>query len=197
MIAFDTDVLVEILRGNPAIVERAARVSSNEQSISIVVVEEILRARFNAIRQAEAGNLPINLPRAYELFERSLKELRHFAVLLFTSDAESIFHEFRGRKIRVATHDLRIAAICVAHQSNLFRGTGKNSTAFRTWTWSIGPNRPTLLLHLRFQVLDGFQQHAVRHFVAGRAFSAAERGQFVSCCQRSRRPRSSSSTGRS
>ena len=44
MIAFDTDVLVEILRGNPAIVDRADRVPPNEQSISIVVVEEILRA---------------------------------------------------------------------------------------------------------------------------------------------------------
>ena len=49
MIVFDTDVMVEILRGNPAIVERAARFSPNEQSISVVVVEEILRARLNAI----------------------------------------------------------------------------------------------------------------------------------------------------
>jgi predicted nucleic acid-binding protein len=49
MIALDTDVLIEILRGNPAIVERVSRVSSDEQSISVVVVEEILRARLNAI----------------------------------------------------------------------------------------------------------------------------------------------------
>ena len=39
-------------------------------------------------------------------------------------------------------------------------------------------SRPAASL-LRFQVLDGFQQHAVRHFVAGGARSAAERGQFV------------------
>lgn len=119
MIVFDTDVLVEILRGNPAIVERAARHSPNEQSISIVVVEEILRARLNAIRQAEAGNLRITLPRAYELFERSLQELGNFAVLPFTSDAESLFRDFRSRNIRVATHDLRIAAISVAHRVKL------------------------------------------------------------------------------
>jgi len=119
MIVFDTDILVEILRGNPAIVERAAGFSSNEQSISVVVGEEILRARLNAIRQAEAGNLRITLPRAYELFERSLQELRNFAVLPFTSDAESLFHEFRSRKIRVATHDLRIAAISIAHRVKL------------------------------------------------------------------------------
>jgi predicted nucleic acid-binding protein len=56
MIAFDTDVLVEILRGNPAIVERADCVSPNEQSISIVVMEEILRARLNAIRQMPTNN---------------------------------------------------------------------------------------------------------------------------------------------
>jgi tRNA(fMet)-specific endonuclease VapC len=119
MIAFDTDVLVKILRGNPAIVERASSISSDEQSISIVVVEEIVRARLNAIRQAEAGNLRITVPRAYDLFERSLQELRHFTVLPFTSDAESIFDEFRSRRIRVATHDLRIAAISIAHRVKL------------------------------------------------------------------------------
>ena len=47
--------------------------------------------------------------------KRSLQELRHFAVLPFTADAESLFHDFRSRKIRVATHDLRIAAISIAH----------------------------------------------------------------------------------
>jgi predicted nucleic acid-binding protein len=64
MIAFDTDVLVEILRGNPAIVERAAGFPPNERSISVVVVEEIVRARLNALRQAEAGKLRITPPRA-------------------------------------------------------------------------------------------------------------------------------------
>jgi tRNA(fMet)-specific endonuclease VapC len=119
MIAFDTDVLVEIFRGNPTFTERAGGISPSEQTVPVVVVEEIVRARLNAIRQAEAGNSRISLPRAYELFARSLEELRHFAVLPFTVEAETLFHEFRGRKIRVATHDLRIGAICIAHRVKL------------------------------------------------------------------------------
>jgi len=119
MIAFDTDVVVEILRGTPSFVKRADGIPAKEQSISVIVIEEILRARLHAIRQAEAGHPRITLPRAYELFERSRQALAHFAVLPFTSEAESLFREYRSRKIRVATHDLRIAAISIAHRVKL------------------------------------------------------------------------------
>ena len=119
MIAFDADVLLELLRGNSAVVERAARIATDEQALPIVVVEEILRARLNGIRQAEAGRIRITLPRAYELFERSLAELRYFLVLPFTPEAESLFLDFRNRKVRVPTRDLRIASICIAHRIKL------------------------------------------------------------------------------
>ena len=117
MIAFDTDVLVEILRENPAFADRARKIPIVERFV--VVVEEILRARLNAIRQTESRNLRLSLPRAYELFARSLQELVYFAMLPFTAEAEALFHEFRGRKIRVGTRDLRIASICVVHRIKL------------------------------------------------------------------------------
>jgi len=55
MKAFDTDILTEILSGNPAYADRIANVPSDEQAVPIVVIEEIIRGRFNFIRQAEAG----------------------------------------------------------------------------------------------------------------------------------------------
>ncbi len=41
MKAFDTDILTEILAGNPAYAERIANVPADDQTVPIVVVEEI------------------------------------------------------------------------------------------------------------------------------------------------------------
>ncbi len=57
MKAFDTDILTEILAGNPAYAERIANVPLEEQSAPLVAIEEVLRGRLNVIRQAEAGIL--------------------------------------------------------------------------------------------------------------------------------------------
>jgi predicted nucleic acid-binding protein len=61
MKAFDTDILTQLLRGNPAFAERAASIPIPEQALPIVVAEEVLRGRFNTIRQAEAGKAKITI----------------------------------------------------------------------------------------------------------------------------------------
>ena len=119
MRAFDSDVLVEILSGNPAFVQRAAAIPLIEQAVPVVVVEEILRGRLNAIRQAEAGKGRLTLSRAYELFARSLSELRRLPVLPYSDRAGETFRQWRNQGIRIATHDLRIAAICVDQGNTL------------------------------------------------------------------------------
>ena len=73
----------------------------------------------NAIRRAEAGKAQVTVARAYELFVQSLSDFRHLTVLAYTPRAESLFREWREQKVRVSTHDLRIAAICVDHQATL------------------------------------------------------------------------------
>ncbi len=125
MRAFDTDVLVEILAGNPIYVRRAASVPLDEQVVPVVVVEEILRARLNAIRQAEAGKGKLSISQAYEMLARSLVELRRLPYLPYRESANDLFREWRSRGIRVATHDLRIAAICVDIRATLICATGK------------------------------------------------------------------------
>jgi hypothetical protein len=45
MKAFDTEILTEILSGNPAYAERIANVPLDEQVAPIVAVEEIIRGR--------------------------------------------------------------------------------------------------------------------------------------------------------
>jgi tRNA(fMet)-specific endonuclease VapC len=119
MKAFDTDVLTEILLGNTAFVQRAAGVPADQQGVPILVVEEMLRGRLNVIGQAEAGKARITIEQAYEFFQRTLHDLRQLTLLPYTPQAEALFQEWRKQKVRVATHDLRIAAICVAHAATL------------------------------------------------------------------------------
>jgi predicted nucleic acid-binding protein len=63
MIAYDTDVLVELLKGHPTYAAKARAIPKEEQFVPIVVVEEIQRGRLNSIRQAEAGKARISLER--------------------------------------------------------------------------------------------------------------------------------------
>jgi tRNA(fMet)-specific endonuclease VapC len=83
------------------------------------VVEELVRGRLNVIRQAEAGKSKISLERAYELFQETFSDARRLNILSYTASADSVFHQWRQTGIRVSTHDLRIAAICVAHDATL------------------------------------------------------------------------------
>jgi tRNA(fMet)-specific endonuclease VapC len=119
MKAFDTDILTEILAGNPAYAERIAKVPLVQQAAPIVALEEIIRGRLNAIRQAETAKARITIERAYWLFEQTLDDFREVKVLSFTEQAEELLKEWRKMKIRGSTHDLRIAASCVVSSATL------------------------------------------------------------------------------
>jgi tRNA(fMet)-specific endonuclease VapC len=119
MIAFDTDILTEILSGNPAYAQRIAGVPVHDQAVPIVAVEEIFRGRLNTIRQAEAGKARITIEVAYALFEQSLSDFRGVKVLSLTEHAERLLRGWRKKKLKGSTHDLRIAAICIANSATL------------------------------------------------------------------------------
>lgn len=119
MKAFDTDILTEILAGNPAYLERITKIPVVEQAVPVVVVEEILRGRLNTIRQAEAAKTRLTIEQAYLLFEQTLADLREVRFLSFTEQAEAKLKEWRKQKIRGSTHDLRIAASCVVNSATL------------------------------------------------------------------------------
>ena len=119
MKAFDTDILTEILAGNPAYAERIANVPVEEQAAPIITVEEVIRGRLNIIRQAEAAKARISIEQAYFLFEQTLNDIRELKILSFTKEAEELLKEWRKMKIRGSTHDLRIAASCVANSATL------------------------------------------------------------------------------
>lgn len=119
MIAFDTDVLTEILLGNEKYVSRAAAFPELERAVPIIVIEEIIRSRLNVIRQSEAGTSRISIERAYEFFEETFYDFQRVQILSYTLEAELFYQQWRQQKIRVGAHDLRIAAICMAHNAKL------------------------------------------------------------------------------
>jgi tRNA(fMet)-specific endonuclease VapC len=83
--------------------------------VPVVVLEEILRGRLNAIRQAESGKSKIDLARAYQYLEQTLDAFRPVPLLSYSPEADALYQQWRQQKVRGATHDLRIAATCVAH----------------------------------------------------------------------------------
>ena len=128
MRAFDTDVLTEILLGDPTYVARAATIPPYEQGVPVIVIEELLRGRLHVIRLAEAGQAKIDLSRAYALFEQTLRDVQQVMVLSYTPQAEALYQQWRQQRIRLPTHDLRIAAICVAHTATLISRNRRDFT---------------------------------------------------------------------
>jgi tRNA(fMet)-specific endonuclease VapC len=112
-------VLTEILLGNAAFIARAAAIPMREQAIPIIVVEEVIRGRLNVIRRAEARRATIDLARAYALFESTFRDFRQLRILSYTAEAEALFQDWRRQGVRISTHDLRIAAICVTLPAQL------------------------------------------------------------------------------
>jgi tRNA(fMet)-specific endonuclease VapC len=119
MIAFDADVLTEILAGHTEFSSRAVKIPPYEQGVPVIVIEEMMRGRLNSIRQAEAGKSNLTVARAYELFDQTLHAFRNVVTLPYSSAADELFGQWRKQKLRGGTHDLRIAAICVVQSATL------------------------------------------------------------------------------
>lgn len=123
MTAFDTDILSDIFRAVPAVVARASLIDPAQQTVPIVVVEEVIRGRFATIRQAESGKGKVDLAQAYDLFDQSFRALAAFRTLLYTEAADKLLQSLKRAKIRVGTRDVRIAAICIVHGATLVTRT--------------------------------------------------------------------------
>ena len=119
MIAFDTDVLSLILLGHEPTVKRASAIPLSEQFVPIIAIEEILRGRLNAVRQAESGQGKLDLSSSYLFLELTISAFRGLNMLSHSSAAETLLQKWRQQKVRGSSHDLRIAAICVTHGATL------------------------------------------------------------------------------
>ena len=117
--ACDTEVLTAILLGHATCVQRTAASPGREQAVPVLVIEEMMRGRLHVIRPAEAGRATVSLARAYELCEETVRDVRRFPIRSHTPQAEALSQPWRQQGVRLATHDLRMAATCGAHAATL------------------------------------------------------------------------------
>lgn len=82
----------------------------------VVVAEEALSGWIALIRRQRPGLAQLD---GYERFNECLETLEKLTVLPFDYDSALLFHDLVKSKIRVGTMDLKIAAICLAHDATL------------------------------------------------------------------------------
>lgn len=128
MIAFDTDILSEICAEHPVYTSRAAAIPRDEQSVPVVAAAEMLRGWLAAIRSAEAGKGKMSLQFAFDMFTRSMSNAASYSVLPYTTESHRQFETLRAAKVRIGTNDLRIAAICMAHNAKLVTRNARDYT---------------------------------------------------------------------
>lgn len=96
-----------------------------EVFLSIITVQEATGGWLALINSCRAGR---NQIAAYASFQNTIAAFQKFAILPFDHEAAEIFHRLRIEHPRSGTMDLKIAAICVAHDAMLL---SRNLADFR------------------------------------------------------------------
>ncbi len=110
----DTDTLSLLERGNFKIRERIRQVYTNSVAISIVTAEEKMKGRLAAINSLSGIERVDRLAIAYGSLQSSIEDLQALTILPFSELAKDRYRDLLQQKIRVGSHDLRIAAIVLS-----------------------------------------------------------------------------------
>jgi len=84
--------------------------------ISIVSVQESVQGWMALINRKRAGREQV---RAYARFQNCIEALAKLTILPFDESAARVFENLRRQRLRSGTMDLKIAAICLAHDGLL------------------------------------------------------------------------------
>jgi Predicted nucleic acid-binding protein, contains PIN domain len=114
----DTDCFSLWQQNHPMMVQRV-EVNAENLAVTIVTVEEVIRGRFNVIRQASEPSQADKLVLAYTKLWDTLDDFKNLNILKFDQNAFTIYTEFFRQRIRIGTQDLRIAAIVLANKAIL------------------------------------------------------------------------------
>ncbi len=82
----------------------------------IVTLEETNRGWLALLSRHTPGRAQLN---AYAMFQRSMECLIQLPILPFDEGAANLYHELKRTHPRLGTMDLKIAAICIAHEAIL------------------------------------------------------------------------------
>src|SRR5687767_7992087 len=79
----------------------------------IVTLEETVQGWLAALKRNPAGRDQVSV---YARLQRDVTALTKLIILPFDAEAAEMFHRLRKSHPRAGTMDLKIAAICVAHE---------------------------------------------------------------------------------
>ena len=96
--------------------KRRSRHQAAGMFVSIVTAQEVCQEWFAVLNRNASGRKQIP---GYAQFQHSLEMLMHFDILPFDDDAATAFESLQSQRTCVGTMDLKIAAICIAHDAAL------------------------------------------------------------------------------
>ncbi len=118
LLVLDTNHLRELRENSKAGRILQSRIMEMDATVitCVVVAEEALSGWMAIIRRFRPGLEQLD---GYERLSDCLETLEKLTVLPFDYDSALIFHDLVKSKIRVGSMDLKIAAICLAHDVTL------------------------------------------------------------------------------
>ena len=117
-VVLDTNHFSELVRDSPRVVTLQRNVAERKADVFVTVItaQESFEGWFALINRERAV---FDQTKAYAQFLRSIETVVKFTILPFDPDSARIFQRLRDEGIRIGTMDLKIAAICLAHDATL------------------------------------------------------------------------------
>ena len=114
----DTNHFSELVRDSArvAVLQRNVAERKADVFVTVITAQESFEGCFALINRERAV---IDQMKAYAQFLRSIEAVVKFTILPFDPDSARIFQRLRVDGIRIGTMDLKIAAICLAHDATL------------------------------------------------------------------------------
>lgn len=114
----DTNHYVELIDGSGLAANLRRRTIAEEADLftSVITMQEITQGWLAEINRHSAGPRQLN---AYRQFHHNVIAFSKITVLPFDDDALRAFVGLQRQRIRIGTMDLKIAAICIAHEALL------------------------------------------------------------------------------
>ena len=117
-VVLDTNHFREVAEATARAVRFSKRAEAEraEVFLSIINVQEATSGWLALINRLTAGRDQV---RSYASFQKTITAFSKFSILAFDTDAAEIFHKLKRELPRKGTMDLKIAAICLAHDATL------------------------------------------------------------------------------